>query len=95
MSGLRFWRKDVAYVLIVLMLFVAAAMLTPAEGAQAYNPHYIYVPSSTSLSVTVGDPVGDSFDLTVELSFPPPSDWWVQVRCNRWGSETRPGCRKG
>jgi len=80
MSGSRLWRKGVVFALIVLMLFVAAAMLIPAAGAQEYNPHYIYEPSSTSLSVIAGDPGGASFDLTVGLSFTPSAGWWVDTQ---------------
>lgn len=76
-SGFR--RKCAAialFALIVLMLFLAAAISAPT--AAQVNPHYLYTPSSTS--VIAGDPAGDSFDLTVGLSFIPSEGWWVDTQ---------------
>ena len=78
MPASSFWHKGVAFALIVLMLFLAAAISAPT--AAQVNPHYTYTPSSTSLSVIAGDPAGDSFYLTVGLSFTPSEGWWADTQ---------------
>ena len=78
--------KAKIFYLTMTLVMVLSLMVVPAVVAEEptptpeYNPHYIYVPSSTSLSVIAGGPVGDSFDLTVSLSFSPPAGWWVDTK---------------
>jgi hypothetical protein len=44
-----------------------------------HNPHYLYSPTSSSVSLTAGDPAGDSFDLTIGLAWSPPPGYWVET----------------
>lgn len=69
-----------ALVLVFSLVVVPAAVAQEPTPTPEYNPHYLYVPSSTSLSVIAGDSVGASFDLTVSLSFSPPAGWWVDTK---------------
>ena len=69
-----------AVVLVFSLVVVPTAVAQEPTPTPEYNPHYIYTPSSTSLSVIAGGPVGDSFDLTVSLSFSPPAGWWVDTK---------------
>jgi len=78
MTGTGFWHKSAALALILLMLLLASA--TSAPTAAAPNSHYAYGPDSVSVSVTPGDPAGDSFDLTVGLPFTPDPGWWVDTQ---------------
>ena len=48
-------------------------------SATPHNPHYIYTPSTASVSPIAGDPEGDSFQLTVGLAWSPKSEWWVEA----------------
>ncbi|MBA7691811.1 hypothetical protein ES703_100365 [subsurface metagenome] len=68
MSESGFWRKGVAVALIVLMLFVAAAMLTPVAGAVV--AHYTYDPDrhppSDRLFIDIGE-TSDPFYVTIGI----------------------------
>ena len=71
MSESGFWRKGVAVALIVLMLFVAAAMLTPA--ADAVVAHYTYdpdqhPPNPDRLFIDIGE-TSDPFDVTIGIDW--------------------------
>ena len=70
MSESGFWRKGVAVALIVLMLFVAAAMLTPAAGAVVV--HYTYDPDrhplSGQLPLDIGE-TSDPFEVTIGINW--------------------------
>ncbi len=71
MSESGFWRKGVAVALIVLMLFVAAAMLTPA--ADAVVAHYTYdpdrhPPNPDRLELDIGE-TSETFDITIGIDW--------------------------
>jgi len=78
MTGARSWRKGAALGLAFLVVFLAA--VTSAATAAARNSHYTYAPASTSVTAIAADPAGDSFDLTVGLSFTPDPGWWVDTQ---------------
>lgn len=78
MTGAGFWRKGASLGIVFLVVFLATA--TSARTTVAGYSHYTYDPDSARLTVIAGDLAGDSFDLTIGLSFTPDPGWWVDTQ---------------